>query len=133
MDERMNGPGVLPVDVWVAERRDQCLRIGNHRGGDERARWFEEAGYYQTILDLLVKPTRRNFQFHCRLPAIDADTGSFVDRLPAPAVMSDAELLGDWGRLQVSAPHGEALTARLEAIKAEYHRRALKAQGQHGA
>lgn len=132
MHKRIDGPGVLPVDLWVAERRDQCLRIGNHRSGDERSRWFEEAGYYQTILDLIQQPAAP--LGHCRLPPIDDDNcASFVERLPAPAGLSDAELLVDMGRLLASAPHGEGLTQRLSDIIAEYSRRQSIQQANHGA
>jgi hypothetical protein len=40
----------IPVDMWVRERLENCLRIAKERTGKDRDGWLEDAKYFRAIL-----------------------------------------------------------------------------------
>jgi hypothetical protein len=40
----------MPLEAWVRERLDNCLRIAASKGGADRAGWIEDARYFRAIL-----------------------------------------------------------------------------------
>lgn len=42
-------PLVVPLEMWVQQRVENCRRIGATKVGMERAGWVEDAAYFDAI------------------------------------------------------------------------------------
>jgi len=46
---------LLPLDEWVLERYENCIRLAKEKSGQQREMWLEDAAYFREILKVLSK------------------------------------------------------------------------------
>lgn len=49
---------MMPIEEWLAEREANCLRLAEHKRGQDRAGWLEDAAYFKSAIDQLAEAKR---------------------------------------------------------------------------